>query len=313
MIVEIINDINNHLIIDLGNPNASGFAIVGIEGLASPVSEISMDARAGGDGSRFNSSRNQGRNIVFNLVFDRTRQPIEETRRLCYRIFPVGRKIEMIFTTNGRSCKTSGYVETNATDIFSEQEGAQISVLCESAYFQNTTEENVSFSGVMNAFEFPFDNNSLTENLIEFSYIYQLQKMNVINNGDEDAGFQMTIHFKEEVSGLSITNEQQLEQVTVAYSSGGDWQVEYELQPSVMTFEDITFNAGSTFVYKSFAGNKSVWAYNIGELRRNISILDKMSGSWLKLVRGDNVIKVEGTGLDMSTIEVEFSQLYAGV
>ena len=312
MIVEIKNDINTHLIIDMGNPSASGFALVGIEGIASPEASISMDVMASGNGSRFNSSRSNARNIVFNLIFDRTARPIEETRRLCYKIFPVGRKIEMTFTTKGRTTKTSGYVETNATNLFSEQEGAQISVLCESAYMSSTDETLVDFSGVADAFEFPFDNNSLTENLIELSYIYSLTEMNIINNGEESAGFEMWIRFKESVSNLTITNETDTKQVP-GVVVGDDTQIIYQTQPTSMTFSDITFNSGSYVHIKTFAGDKSAWVYNWGELRRDYSLLNKMSGDWLKLIRGDNIIKVEGDGLLDSSIEVGFSQLYAGV
>ena len=292
MTVEIINDINNHLLLDLGNPQASGFIIESITGLGSPDASINMDARAIGNGSRFNSSRGNSRNVVFNLVFDRTTRPIEETRRLCYKIFPIGKKIDMIFSTKNRVCKTSGYVETNEPDIFSKSEGVQISVLCEDAYLQGVSENVIEFSGITSAFEFPFDNNSLSENLIELSNIYMLQECNVENQGDADTGFVMTIDFKEEVSNLTISKEN-----------------EY----GALSVNDFTFTESSRLVLSTINGRRYILVENWGVLYQTVNLLDKMSGSWLMLNRGDNVIKVEGTGLNDSFIQVEFPTLYAGV
>lgn len=318
MIVEIINDINNHLTIDLGNPQKSGFDIVNITGIDSPIASINMDERATGDGSRFNSSRRQARNIVFDFVFERSARRIEDTRRMCYRLFPVGHKVDMIFTTNNRVCRTSGYVETNSTNIFSDKEGAQISVLCENAYFNAEGDELFDFSGVSNNFEFPFDNNSLSQNLIEFSTLYKLFEANVFNDGDADTGFVMRIKFKETVSNLVVTNKSSLKKRWYTYSDGGTPVVMYEWVPtSVSFFSDeslgYSFNEGAELVYTSLPNKKECWVYNFTPLQRTWNLLQFIEGDWLKLVRGDNIIEITGDGLDESAISVEFPLQYAGV
>lgn len=318
MIIEIINDINTHLTIDLFNPHTSGFIVSSIDGLGAPVADINMDARATGDGSRYNSSRREGRNIVFNLLFDESTRRIEDTRRVCYRVFPVGHKVHLTFRTNNRVCTTSGYVETNTPNIFSDKEGAQISVLCENAYFNAEGDELFDFSGVSNNFEFPFDNNSLNQNLIEFSTLYKLFEANVFNDGDADTGFVMRIKFKETVSNLVITNKSSLKKQWSTYSGGGTPVVMYEWVPtSVSFFADeslgYSFNEGAELVYTSLPNKKECWVYNFTPLRRTWNLLQFIEGDWLKLVRGDNIIEITGDGFDESAISVEFPLQYAGV
>ena len=315
MIIEIINDINTHLTIDLFNPHTSGFIVSSIDGLGAPVADINMDARATGDGSRYNSSRREGRNIVFNLLFDENTRRIEDTRRVCYRIFPVGHKVHLTFRTNNRVCTTSGYVETNTPNIFSDKEGAQISILCENAYFNAEGDELFDFSGVTNNFEFPFDNNSLSQNLIEFSTLYKLFEANVFNDGDADTGFVMRIKFKETVSNLVVTNKSSLKKRWYTYSDGGTPVIEYDLVPtSVSFFPDMTgysFNSGCELVYISLPNQKNCWAYNYNGATWNL--LAYIEGDWLRLIRGDNIIEVTGTGLNESEISITYPLQYAGV
>jgi len=111
--------------------DATGFAIDKIEGLGPVDADVNMSEMAV-DGDHYNSSRVGKRNIVLNLEFySETGTGIEEVRQFSYRLFPKHKPIYIEIETDHRKCWTRGYVEKNSPDIFSENEGNEVSILCE--------------------------------------------------------------------------------------------------------------------------------------------------------------------------------------
>lgn len=133
--------------------NDTHIAVTNIEGLAPMPGTINMDDNAGGDGSIFNSSRAQNRNIVITMkpfeedVYDFDGQLIkasmEACRRKIYLIFPLKRKIRLHVETEIRKYYIDGYVETINADYFGDMEGAQVSILCPDPYFKVNWEDVV--------------------------------------------------------------------------------------------------------------------------------------------------------------------------
>lgn len=115
--------------------NESGLLITSIDGLGPVKATINMTEIPTADGSIFNSARLTSRNIVIEALFTYTGS-IEEARHLTYKYFPVKSKVKIQVVTDERTVETEGYVESNEPDIFSEQTGCQISILCPSAYFE---------------------------------------------------------------------------------------------------------------------------------------------------------------------------------
>lgn len=123
-----------------------GFIIGGITGLGPAKGTINSVDIASGDGSTFNMSRIESRNIVFDLILTevynhnynppRVTASIEKVRNNAYRIFPVKEYIEIgIITDNRGSVYTCGYVESVEPDIFSKEERLQVSIICTDPFF----------------------------------------------------------------------------------------------------------------------------------------------------------------------------------
>lgn len=185
--VTITNHLNSVLKIDLTD-TSSGFAIMSIDGLGPVKADVNTTDIASFDGALYNSARVGSRNIVFNFRFF-AKPTIEATRLMSYKIFPVKRKVKLEFETDTRTSSIEGYVESNEPDIFSENEGCQVSIICPDPYFVSSGDggtEELVFSTAEPNFEFPFSNEldfevvygepTIEENLFYFdSYTYEKQ------------------------------------------------------------------------------------------------------------------------------------------
>ena len=148
----ITNHLGETINIDMRNPEESGFAIVGIEGLGPPKATINMTEQSIGDGSTLNSTRAHARNIV--MYFRFIGIDTELIRYDSYKYFPIKKQITLTIETDHRLVEVTGNIETNEPVIFSEGVGTQISLLCQSAYLKSTSPQISVISGVESLFEF---------------------------------------------------------------------------------------------------------------------------------------------------------------
>lgn len=193
--ITVINQKGESLEMSLSDYQKTGLLITDIDGLGPVKANINTTDIITFDGTIYNSARAENRNIVFNLLFDGT--DIEDRRHICYRYFPLKKPITIQILTDHRHLQTTGYVESNKPDIFSEKESVQISVICPDAYFQDISSKGVNtteFYGVDPLFEFPFSNESLNEKLIEFGEIKSSFEETFEYNGEADTGIIMNIH-----------------------------------------------------------------------------------------------------------------------
>lgn len=156
---KIVNNLGESLELDIRKPEVSGFLVVSVTGLTYPNAEISSSEIALFDGAILGNRRVGQRNIVMTLTFYREntqRMSIEELRHKCYRFFPIKQEIIFYVTNDSGTYKITGYVEANETNIFTKEEGAQISILCPDPYF---VKENVDvkslISKIVPNFSFP--------------------------------------------------------------------------------------------------------------------------------------------------------------
>ena len=78
-------------------------------------------------------------------------------RQLTYKIFPIKRPVKLVIGTDNRVLQTEGYVESNEPDIFSKDEGCQISIVCPDPNLYAYYNESRSYGGINALFEFPMD------------------------------------------------------------------------------------------------------------------------------------------------------------
>lgn len=300
--VTITNHLDESIKLDLFNPEESGFIIKSIEGLGPVKANINFKELATNDGSIDNSARLSSRNIVMSLQFMES-PTIEETRLKSYKYFPIKRNIKFLIETDSRICETIGRVETNVPTIFSNAEGCQISILCSNPYFysagENGTNQTV-FYGTVPLFEFPFSNESLTEDLIEFGSIENRTEGTIYYDGDAEIGITIQIHAVGEAEGLVIYNTKTREIMRI-----NDDKLKSLIGSGIQAGDEITIITSR--------GEKGIYMLRNGITTNILNSLEKPI-KWFQLSKGDNTFAYTASfGLMNLQFRIENKVIYEGV
>lgn len=276
--ITVTNPQGESLKLELAAPEKTGLAITSITGLGPVKADINCTDLATSDGSIFNSARLGNRNIVLKLqyMFNPT---IEDVRLLTYKYFPIRKKVKLLIETDNRIAETSGVVESNDPDIFSKQETTQISIVCPDPFFYSAGENgnNITvFYGVEDNFEFPFSNESLTEDLIEFGIVTYSTERVIRYLGDADIGVVIRIYFTGPVKNLSIYNVRTREFFRIDTD-----------RLKTMTGSELI--QGDEVTISTVKGDKYVTLLREGEEYNILNCMDRQS-TWLTLTQGDNII-----------------------
>lgn len=300
--VTITNHLDESIKLDLFNPEESGFIIKSIEGLGPVKANINFKELATNDGAIDNSARLSSRNIVMSLQFMES-PTIEETRLKSYKYFPIKRNIKFLIETDSRICETIGRVETNVPTIFSNAEGCQISILCPNPYFYSAGENGTNqtiFYGTEPLFEFPFSNESLTEDLIEFSSIENRTEGTIYYDGDAEIGITIQIHAVGEAEGLVIYNTKTREIMRI-----NDDKLKSLMGSGIQAGDEITITTSR--------GEKGIYMLRSGVTTNILNSLEKPI-KWFQLSKGDNTFAyTASSGLTNLQFRIENKVIYEGV
>ena len=301
----ITNHLGDRIKLDLKEPETSGFLIKSVSGLGPVKANVNTTEIVTNDGSMYNSARLSQRNMVFQLVFVNTvyGEMIEDVRQKSYKYFPVKKNIEIVIESDNRHVRTTGYVESNEPNIFSSQEGAQISIICPNPYFYSTGEDSnnvTDFYSIDPVFEFPFSNDSLTEPLLVFGEI-QIKTEGVITyHGDSEIGVIVYIHAIGPASNISIYNTETREVMRIDTT-----KLEKLTGNGVIASDDIIINTTK--------GDKSITLLREGVSYNILNCLDKNS-DWFALTKGDNIFAFTAdSGVTNLQFRIENDIIYAGV
>jgi hypothetical protein len=300
--ITVTNYLGDSIKLELGRPEQSGFLIKSVSGLGPSKANINTTEVSTNDGSLFNSARLNQRNIVFDFIFVESinRESIEDIRQKSYKYFPIKKNVDLLIETDNRIVKTTGYVESNEPNIFSSQEGAQISIICPDPYFYSTEKTVTIFSGIEPLFEFPFENNSLTDNLLEFGEIIVNQEKTVFYKGDSEVGIVIYIHAIGEATNLTIYNALTREVLKI------DTDRLEALTGSII-------KAGDDIIISTIKGEKFIRLIRDGEYINILNCLGRNS-DWFRLVKGDNVFAFTAeTGDTNLQFRIENLIVYEGV
>ena len=300
--VTITNHLDESIKLDLFNPEESGFIIKSIEGLGPVKANINFKELATNDGAIDNSARLSSRNIVMSLQFMES-PTIEETRLKSYKYFPIKRNIKFLIETDSRICETIGRVETNVPTIFSNAEGCQISILCSNPYFYSAGENGTNqtiFYGTEPLFEFPFSNESLTEDLIEFGSIENRTEGTIYYDGDAEIGITIQIHAVGEAEGLVIYNTKTREIMRI-----NDDKLKSLMGSGIQAGDEITITTSR--------GEKGIYMLRNGVTTNILNSLEKPI-KWFQLSKGDNTFAyTASSGLTNLQFRIENKVIYEGV
>lgn len=272
--VTVTNHNRESLKLDLYYPETSGIIIESIDGMGPPKASINSNEVATIDGGIFTSARMQQRNLVFKLamMFDPL---VEDSRLRIYKYFPIKKQVTLEFVTDYRHAYCTGYVESNEPDIFSNHETTQVSIICPDPYFYELAKEEVAFAGVHPLFEFPFSNESLTENLIEFGDIRDDNRAILNYKGNVDTGVFITCHAMSGiVENLTIWNADTREHMRIDTNK-------------IMRLTGIQFGQGDDIEINTKTGEKSIRLLHDGKYYNIISCIEK-DADWFQITSGFN-------------------------
>lgn len=303
--IVVTNYLGDRIKLELGKPEISGFLIKSITGLGPAKANVNTTEVSTNDGSLFNSARLSQRNIVLDMVFINTvyGESIEDLRQKSYKYFPLKKSVELTIETDNRCVKTTGYVESNEPNIFSSQEGTQISVICPDPYFYSAGEagNNVTnFYSIDPMFEFPFLNESLDEPLLVFGEI-QIKTEGVITYyGDSEIGVMIYIHAIGPATNINIYNTETREVMKINTD-----KISSLTGKGIVASDDIIINTEK--------GEKSITLIREGVSYNILNCLDKNT-DWFTLAKGDNIFAFTAdSGVTNLQFRVENKVIYEGV
>lgn len=300
--ITVTNYLGDSLVLNLARPEESGFVVKSVTGLGPGTANINTTEVSTNDGGLYNSSRLSTRNIVITLGF-LWKDSIEDVRQKSYKYFPIKKKLTLLIETDNRQAEIEGYVETNDPNIFSKEEGADISIICPNPFFYSSGADGSNttvFYGIDPMFEFPFSNESLYDALLEMGSIQNQHEKVVTYNGDAEIGVTITIHAIGEASNITIYNTGTREIM----------KIDTEKLSALTGFGII---AGDDIVICTVKGNKSIKLLRSGKTTNILNCLDKNT-DWFQLAKGDNIFAYTAqSGSSNLQFKIDHRVIYEGV
>lgn len=302
--VTVTNFLNESLELPLKWPNDAGLLISNIDGITPGNVQINSQDYAMLDGGVFNSARMKTRNIVIEMYYGFSPE-IESARHRAYHYFPVKSEVRLDFLTDERRLAIWGNVESNETDIFSEHEKGQISIVCSDPYFYESDTQIIELGDSTKEFEFPFSNESLTDPKICFGDYGVRNAYQIDYQGDMTVGMIIRIRFLKaqtipKLTLFDVTHNQSLE-------------VNFETIKEKSSVSVIGANA--EIVISSVRGDKDIYWERYGKRTSIISAFEIQGFPWMYLTPGINMFGFDADEkyLDEFVITVEYRGAYGGV
>lgn len=299
--VTVTNYTGESKTMELAKPEDSGFIITNIDGLGPPAANVNVTELSTTDGAFYNSARLTSRNIVLSLRF--MGEDIEAIRQLTYKYFPIKQRVTLLFELDNRYAECYGWVEKNEPKIFAEFEETQISIICPDPYFYSAGEDGTHvtlFSGIIAMFEFPFSNESLTEDLIEMSWTLNRTEQIITYEGDAEVGMIMKLHFNDVVKNIGIYN----------LGTGESLKINTD---KITELTGTGIGDGDEIIISTERGNKYATLLRGGKYTNILNCIDRYS-DWLQLRKGENKFSYSaeqgGTEIDFM---IENRIIYEGV
>lgn len=302
----IVNPKGEALELELTNPEKSGLIVTNVEGLGPPQATINGQEMATSDGMLYSSARAQTRNIVFYLrMMSRDANSpfgylsIEQSRHLTYQFFPLKKEITIYIRTDTRRVFCKGYVESNLPGIFSNEESAQISIICPDPYMYVEGDDRTVFSGTRGAFEFPVEVVD-PDKLINFGDIWIDTRAILNYQGTVDTGIIITIHAMGPVENIRIYNVDTREQMLINTEI-------------VKTVSGSEYGALDDIVISTVKGDRYCRLLRGGKFTNIIGALSKDS-DWFQISAGNNGFAFTAEkGTDNLSVTFSYQNAYIGV
>lgn len=266
--------------------NENRWQVTSLTGLNPPPAVISTSAIPNIDGSRFNTSRLDNRNIVLTMAIN---GDVEGNLETLNRVISPKRYIKVYYNTGEKDLYAEGRVETFEYDKF---EGSKImvqaSILCFDPYWHSQEKDEQTFMNHIGLFEFPF---SMAAEGIAVSELVETTENRISNLGTVVSGLEFTIEVTSPVVNPYLQN------VTTGEK---------------MTF-NLTLNRGDVLKVNTARKTKYIRLYSNGQ---TTNVLNKLANGskWLTLTIGDNsIVYGSETGSENIVLSTSRENLFGGV
>lgn len=237
------------------------YQVINITGLNPPKAQINTTTIVGLDGAVFNSSKLETRNIVLTIKIN---GDIEQNRLNLYNLFRTKEWCKFYYSNASRDVYIEGYVESVECGLFTNDEQAQISIICPFPYFKGLYQIVNDISNTLATFVFPFSIN--VNEPIAFSTFEFSRTANVYNDSSSETGVEIEIDILATCYDIDIRN----------VVTGQDFLLYYAFQPH----DKVLINTNK--------GQKSVKLVRNGVTTNLFSALQKGS-VFFQLASGDNL------------------------
>lgn len=180
------------------------YVVESIEGLDPPEATINTTRNANLDGSVFNSSYVNNRQIIITMAIN---GPAEENRIQLYRYFKSKYPVRLYYKNGSRDIYIDGYCKKPQIEFFNQKQIAQITIICPEPFFNGSVQEVINFSSIQPSFEFPFSVED-PPGEIEFGEILAEVEKDIINDGDVETGAEIYLRARGSVTNPIIYNSE---------------------------------------------------------------------------------------------------------
>lgn len=310
--VTVISHSGETLRCELADPERTGFAITNIDGIVPGKSNVNVKDIATLDGGYFQNARLPSRNIVIDYIFldlymtqaapagggDSVwlehYRTIEQARQEFYHYYVVKKPVTLLFETDQHKYTIRGYVESNEPNIFSDMEGAQVSIICPNPYF-HLADEGLDENGNMSVsifqqdglFSFPFSNPNYRRT-IQFGMITgtDADTAYVYYDGDIDTG----VIFRVNVIGSFDHNIIDFEYRGSDVNDGLLTTVRFNNLAFKNVDDHIGLRVGDELVISTVIGDKYA-IIKRGATTINVFNYVDIIDDWIRLQKGANIIR----------------------
>lgn len=292
----------------IGEPDQSGLLIADIDGIGPGNATVNVSEMYSIDGALFASSRLPSRTITIRIIFNPkdANTSIEDLRQSSYLYFPIKRRVTLSFETDNRTLLIDGYIEANEPTVFEEQEETSISIICPNPYFKSPSNDETLFFGTEGLFEFPFSNESLTEDLLEMSQIVERKTNTIIYTGDNEVGMKMFIKANGPASGLTVWDLDTRQFFRIKPERFANFLAANGLYGS-------TIQKGDEIIIDTIKGEKSIVLFRDGRYWDILDTID-FNSTWFQLKKGKNELGYTAdVGSDNLYFRIESYVLYEGI
>lgn len=238
------------------------YTIESIEGLDPADATNNFTKNAGADGSTFNSSYIDNKQIIINVAIE---GPAEANRLNLYKYFKNKYPTRLYFKNGSRDVYIDGFCKSIHIGFFDKKQIAQIVIECPDPFFIGSEEEVTEFSRIQSLFEFPFS----ISNPIPFSEIIANTESTVINRGDIESGCIIKL-----IAAGTVVDPEVINTETNQF-----FRIE------------TTMSAGDEIHINTKRDQKAVELISDGTTESIISSMDRQS-TWFVLEPGDNLFAV---------------------